>query len=260
MTTRRIALLPLACVALLTGCGLDEVVNSQRHREDFQYSYDFKPGGRLYVENENGQIQITGWDRDSAEVSGTKSAASKEVCDALKIDIVATGESIRVRTVRPSGHWRSVGVKYVIHVPRRTSIEHGETTNGAIRVDGVQGVARLRTTNGSISVLGKLAGLEAATTNGSVESTFESLPSQRVEMKTTNGSVTAKLPEDLAARVEAETTNGSVRSDFDVTSRDAARRKRLFGVIGGGGPILSLKTTNGSVRLIKLARGGTGGV
>ncbi len=192
--------------------------------------------------------------------SGTKSAASKELCDALKIDIIATAESIRVRTIRPSGHRGSAGVKYLIHVPRRISIEHAETTNGSVRVDAVEGTARLRTVNGSISASGKLAGLEAATTNGSVESTFESLPAQRVELTTTNGSVTARMPDSLAARVEAETTNGSVRSDFDVKTREAARRNHLSGVVGSGGPVIRLTTTNGSVRLIKLDRGGTGSV
>ena len=100
MNPRCIALLPLACVALLTGCGLDELVNSQRHRQDFRYSYDFKPGGRLYVENENGQIEITGWDRDSAEVSGTKSAAATLIgCDGLWARAAANGVISRPTTI-----------------------------------------------------------------------------------------------------------------------------------------------------------------
>ena len=60
----------------LAGCDIDDldIGGSERSSQDFHYSYPMQPGGRLSVENFNGSVEISGWDQDTVDISGTKYA------------------------------------------------------------------------------------------------------------------------------------------------------------------------------------------
>ena len=84
-----------ATAALLTGCDLDELGslgNSHAYEKDFHYSYPLKPGGRLALDSFNGSVEITGWDQDKVEIDGVQYASTREMRDAIKIDVTASGE------------------------------------------------------------------------------------------------------------------------------------------------------------------------
>ena len=85
------ALTLFALQLVLVGCDFDGF-DDARLKEDFHYSYNLKPGGRLELENFNGSVEITGWDQDKVEISGTKYAPTKDLLDALKVDIAASTE------------------------------------------------------------------------------------------------------------------------------------------------------------------------
>lgn len=260
-------------LASLTSCDIQDWGGSGRYREEFREVHAFPSGGRLYLENFNGRVEILGWDRESAEITGTKYAASPEARDALRIDVVASGDSIRIRTVRPSDRRGNMGASYVIQVPRRTSLERIQTSNGRVRVSGIEGAARLITSNGAIQVEGLDGGLEAktsngsikatlgrlearmplrlSTSNGSVELTVDELRDNPVDVSTSNGSITVRLPQDIAAELRARTSNGSVNSEFEVATTGSTSRTRLDGAIRGGGPLVDLRTSNGAIRLLK---------
>ena len=48
-----------------------------------------------------------------------KYAGTAELRDAMKIDVATVGDSLHVRTVRPSERRGNMGAKYVIKVPRK---------------------------------------------------------------------------------------------------------------------------------------------
>src|SRR3954453_20012241 len=79
--------------------------DSQRFKEDFHHSYEVKPGARIALENINGSVEIMGWEKNTVDVAGTKYAADESLLKATRIDIVASADSVSVRTVPPSG-WR----------------------------------------------------------------------------------------------------------------------------------------------------------
>ncbi|MGZ8831269.1 MAG: DUF4097 family beta strand repeat-containing protein, partial [Thermoanaerobaculia bacterium] len=74
------------------------------------------------------------------------------------------------------------------------------------------------------------------------------------EFETTNGSISVTVPPTFAATVAADTTNGSIKTDLPVTTRSFSRRE-LRGTLNGGGPPLSLHTTNGSIEIRSNAAG-----
>jgi DUF4097 and DUF4098 domain-containing protein YvlB len=293
----------------LAGCDFEEWGDTGRYKEDFHQSHALKSGGRLYVETLNGSIEVTGWDQETVDISGTKYASTQENLNALKIDIVATGDSVRIRTVRPSERRGNMGAKYFIKVPRKTALERLESSNGAVRVEDIEGPVRLRTSNGGLHVLRVRGDVEATTSNGGVELTevlgrtvvktsnggirasqvkgtfdvqtsnggiraelMDAEPGRPVrlassngsieltmnrlendiEASTSNSSITVRLPAAVAATLKAHTSNSSISSDFEVAARGEVSKTHLEGTIGGGGRMVDLSTSNGSIKLVKM--------
>jgi len=309
MSKAWLAIVLAACLSMLAGCDLEDWGDSSRYKEDFHQSHPLAAGGRLYVETFNGSVEVTGWDQEIADISGTKYASTQEGLDALDVDIVASGDSIRIRTVRPTGHRGSMGAKYILKVPRRTSLERIESSNGGIRVANIDAGARLRTSNGGVNVSGlrgelevrtsnagvdlrdvtgpvvvatsnggiqvneigngleattsnaaihaSLSGVERGkplkltTSNGSVELTLDRLNGNEIKAATSNASITVRLPSDAAAEVKAQTSNASINSEFDVKAKGAAGKNYLAGTINNGGPLITLTSSNGSIKLVK---------
>ena len=126
--------------ALLTVCslsilmiGCDDMMwgdRSDRFTENFSYSYDLKPGGRLSVENMNGSVEITGWDRDTVEITGVKYAATEDLLRSMRIDVQSSADSVRIRTIPPGARRGNLGARYTIKVPRKTELERVVSSNG----------------------------------------------------------------------------------------------------------------------------------
>ena len=218
MRTRILPVLALAGVLVLCGCELEGFLDSDRYREDFLYTHDLKPGGRLSLENFNGSVEILSWEKDSVQISGTKYAATESDLKDLKIETVAEAGAVRIRTIRPSGRYRNMGAKYFIRVPRKVELERIVSSNGSIRVEDTEGNARLETSNGSIR-LRKVAGrLDARTSNGSIEG--DEVASDAA-LRTSNGAV--RLTQARGS-VEAATSNGSIHARFAKVSPQRAFR------------------------------------
>jgi DUF4097 and DUF4098 domain-containing protein YvlB len=264
----RAGVLFLAIAGLfLQGC--DEVLDGawNQVQEDFHYSYPLAAGGKLEVENQNGPIDISGWDQTTVDVSGTKYASTPERLKNLRVDVSPTANAVTIRTFRSDQHWGNGGVRYTIRVPRKTELARIVTSNGAIRIDGIDGAARLRTSNGTIRGTGVTGSLDAETSNGrvevtdlggpvnvrtsngAVELTFDSV--HEVRATTSNGAITLRLPAGSGGAIHAHTSNGSIQSDFDVTAHGVLSKHSLDGTFGSGGASLELSTSNGGIRLLR---------
>lgn len=227
---RRI-LLSLAFAAttlVLAGCEFENFIESDRYKEDFNYSYDLKPGGKVSVESLNGSIEISGWEKNSVQITGTKFAATQELLAALKVDVVAAPDAVRVRVVKPSERRGGMGARFILRVPYNTMLDRIQSSNGSIRVDGVEGEGRLRTSNGSVKVMKSKGPLEVVTSNASIE--LQEFSGSAV-LNTSNGSIKA---DGVRGRFEAETSNSSIEA--------------LLLEIEDGRPIKA-DTSNGSINL-----------
>ena len=221
--------LVVLCAALvLTGCDVNEWGSSERFKADFHYSYDLAPGGRLSIENLNGSIEITGWDRNQVEINGTRYASSESLLQSIKIEIANATDSIHIRTVRPSAVRGNMGAHYVIRVPQKTELERVASSNGSVRIENVEGRGRVNTSNGAIRVGRYRGSLEARTTNGSVDITDTTGP---LVIRTSNGPVKVGM---FRGDIDASTTNG--RIEAHVKGVDSNRPLRF-------------ETSNGSINV-----------
>jgi DUF4097 and DUF4098 domain-containing protein YvlB len=263
--------LPLAVGLLgLVGCDIDDldIGGSERYTQDFHYSYPLQPGGRLSVDNSNGSVEISGWDQDTVDISGSKYARTPELRDALKIEIDHSSDSVRIRTVRPSDRRGNMGAKYIIKVPRRTQLERIVSSNGSIHTLDVEGAAHLKTSNGAVRAENLRGTLDVQTSNGSIEvqnlegSATLHTSNGRVhaedvhgslEADTSNGGINVHLAKPEAGRpVKLETSNGPIELTMDAVNQNEIRASTSNGGItvhlpSGIGANLSAHASNSSI-------------
>ena len=235
--------------------------------ERFDRVYDFQPGTRLVVSNENGSVTVRTWDKTAVHVVAEKRARAgseeraRDVLREVKIDVRADGRTLVVETESPDdgmggffswleGKHADVDVSYEITVPKSLPLKVG-TVNGRIDVAGINGEIDLSTTNGRIDVADAGGSLIAETTNGGIHAVLTQVaPGSKLQLETTNGAIDLAVPSSIRADLRAETTNGSIHSDFPVLTQHGDSNS-LEGSINGGGPELKLETTNGSIRVRK---------
>jgi hypothetical protein len=123
------------------------------------------------------------------------------------------------------------------------------TTNGRVRLLDAPAGGLLETVNGNVYLHGLAGAFEVETTNGLVVAHVMAPRVEAMDLTTINGGITVVLHRDVAAALfDAQTMTGGVRVDWPVDGAEApAGRRRMEGVIGEGGPRLTLRTVNGNI-------------
>ncbi|RPJ78477.1 MAG: hypothetical protein EHM13_14575 [Acidobacteria bacterium] len=252
----RLVLVVLAA-ASLTAC--DVVVSSMnmsgKAQESWSRTYPIAPNGRIELSNTNGLVEVLATNGQQIEVRAERIArantdeAAREVLKELQIKEDVTGDVVRLETVLPKagGMRRGGEVRYYLKVPATVSVKV-HNTNGQVRVDGVTGAVVAETTNGGVRGVNLGGDVEASTTNGGVELEVRDLARNGVKADTTNGGITLFVPENVKAQFRATTRNGGI-SLSGLTVDGENGRNLVEGTINGGGPRISLGTTNGGIRV-----------
>ncbi len=270
---RSLLLVPAAAGLLaLAACDIEDFAATARYDRDFHYSYPLNSNGKVSVETFNGSIEVSGWDQNLIDISGTKYGPTQDIADHIDVAVDHSPDAASVRVSRPAERHGNTGARLLIKIPRTAVIELARTSNGAIRVSDAAGPAHLRTSNGGIRAAGLSGALDAETSNGSITAELERadgpirvetsnggielrLPQRirdSVRAHTSNGGITVRAPEGIDARVSARTSNAHVTSDFDVRMQGEISRNRIDGILGNGGPLLDLSTSNGSIHLARM--------
>jgi hypothetical protein len=125
-------------------------------------------------------------------------------------------------------------------------------------VDGARGRLNVETQDGSVSVRGALSVVKLHTGDGSV--TYRAEPGTSMtapwEITTGDGTVALYLPSDFDADIDAHTGDGRISDDLLVErpveraeNEDRRTRRTLRGKLGAGGPLIRVRTGDGSIRL-----------
>ena len=252
-------------VGLLNAGGLKDY----DQKEEFSKTLPLKDGGIFSLKNVNGFIHIETWNRNEVEIYAEKAVRGRrENLDKITIEIDSGASFVRVDTVFPKISTFRGRVNYEIKVP--AGIELGEirtvngnviitgplgdveaaSTNGNVSVSDISGRMALTTTNGSIKAVDVTGEIRARSTNGSIHLSVGSV-TEGISARTTNGGITLSIEtRSIDADLEARTTNGSIQVDFPITIQAGWNSKRnIEGKIGDGGSLISLKTTNGSIKI-----------
>ena len=186
------------------------------------------PGSKLWVKNRNGDIRVTGWERDEVALTAQIRDSQKR---RVELVLQRKGADLDIEAVFQQPSW-SFGVyisprcEMTLQVPRKV-LGYFRTTNGAVSAENLDGYAHCEATNGSILVSRIRGEVHVDTTNGSIEARDLAA---RIKGSTTNGRI---ILEDIEGGIRMETTNGTIR----------ARN------LDGWGEGIHLESTNGNIEI-----------
>jgi hypothetical protein len=252
----RLALVAAAATSLVA---CDVVVSSMnanaKAQDEWSKTYAIAASGRLELINTNGLIEVLATDGQQIEVRAEKIArgntdqAAKDLLKQVQIKESASADQVRIESVFPSGmgFGGHSEIRYHLKVPAGVSVRL-QNTNGQVRVEGIRGSVHAETTNGGVHGRDLSGTVEASTTNGGVDLELNVLAPGGVVASTTNGGVEITVPENVKAELAASCTHGGV-SVSGLTVDGETTRNRVQGRVNGGGPKISLTTTNGGIRV-----------
>ena len=229
------------------------------NQEVFEKAYSMDGVVKISVENVNGNIAATAWDKPYFKLRAVKTASGGHADETLRlteIRVQKVGDEIKVETVNPKRRrlfgfldFGSSGahVDYELQIPPRTDVRF-ETCNGKLAANGFAGTISGDAVNGSIELAGIAGPTNASTVNGSVRLAFAG-PLHKTRIETVNGSIDVAFDKTSSVRYELETVNGHIEGTFDMPVEGKFGPKEARGSLNGGTEPLHCETVNGTIRL-----------
>jgi hypothetical protein len=218
----------------------------------FVARYPLEPGGSVTIDNIQGDISVTAWDRAEAEVAVIKQALGATADpDDVRIDVAADGHSLALRTLYPRQSEEPVRVTYRLRVPRQVRLERLRTVVGSVRVRDVEGSVDARTLNGSIEGVNLTGGVIARAINGSIAVSLRALPegAPRVQMETVNGHLYLGLPAEANADLQLTTVAGRIEGNYAFRVSEVPGDASWRTTLGQGGTQIRLRTVRGNIQV-----------
>ncbi len=232
--------------------------------DEFTWSAQLEDGQIIEIKGINGAVIAEATDGSEVEVRAVKTSRRSDVSE-VRIVVIEHDAGVTLCAVYPTPRGKpenecgpgSEGrmsvkdndTKVVFHVRVPASVRfHGRTVNGKVEAIALTANMLATTVNGSIEL--ETAGYaEASTVNGSIEAVMGAVSPEGLSFSTVNGSIDLDVPDDLDADVRAEWVNGRIETDLPFSLEGRVSRRSARGSLGAGGPLLELKTVNGSVRI-----------
>lgn len=233
--------------------------------------------GKLLVDMNYGSLTVRGTSVNEVIISYT--VPEKKVKDKSKsessgnglrklsgtsLDLEASEQNNTVEVDSDSWNKR---IDLDIQVPANFDLYLETYNSGNIYVSNITGEVEADSYNGKITLENISGTVVADTYNGAIRVTFDSVtPDKPMAFSTYNGHVDLSFPQNYKASFKMKARNGDIYEGFDMilekaepkteTKRESGTYKVkiddwLRGSINGGGPEISMQTTNGNIYIRK---------
>jgi hypothetical protein len=252
------AALGTVCALLVLALGAHASDHRGALTEEFHQTYALTPDGRIELDNINGAVHISTWDRNEVKVDAVKYADTKERLDEARIEIDNGKDYVSIRTRYRDrdntwnwgSHNNPAGVEYTLTVPRAASLDEIKLINGSLDVAGMSGEVRASCINGRLEAHDLSGRARLSTVNGRLNAHFSELDGHELELNSVNGAVELTIPSDSKAEVEASTVSGGIENDFGLhVNHHRFVGHDLRGELGSGGTHIRLQNVNGRIEI-----------
>ncbi|MDB4923550.1 DUF4097 family beta strand repeat-containing protein [Mucilaginibacter sp.] len=220
--------------------------------------------GKVFTLNVNigrAAINVTGYDGKDVIVG----VETDETKGRERADVTAQEKNNEVTVEAPDGK----AVKLNIKVPQTSGIFKLSSVNGGtIMVSDITGNLELQNRSGGIVAEHISGSVVASTLSGRITVSFKSVDAgAAMAFSTLSGGINISFPASLRANLKIRSDHGKVFSDFELAS-DPAHPQTLkterdgfyhlsiddwiYGRVGGGGPEMLIKNTNGNIYIWKV--------
>lgn len=203
-----------------------------------------RSGWNLFGSNRNVSISFVVYTPENSTVSGQTSGGSVSAQRITKnLSLRTSGGSVRAKDVEGEIDLRTSGGS--VSVENASGRIDGRTSGGSVSARNISGFAELRTSGGSIRLDEIDAKISARTSGGSIRADFLTF-NDDIDLQTSGGNIEINLPEvfDFNIDLKGQRVNTRLRNFSGEFERD-----HVEGRIGNGGPLLTARTSGGSVRL-----------
>ncbi len=211
--------------------------------KEIRKTFEINDNTGLIIDNLNGPVKITGWDKDFVDVLIIKkSSRGSEALD--KVDIVMVQKKDIIIETKHLSKNPKVSVSYELNVPKELLLKSIQSSNGSISIKNTGIVDIVHTSNGSISLEECEGKINADTSNGSI--TAEDIDGS-VFANTSNGRIRLV---NITGFADANTSNGSIQI-YNVVSIGNAKTSNgsIKAQIAGMSNDVDIKSSNGSITL-----------
>jgi DUF4097 and DUF4098 domain-containing protein YvlB len=220
--------------------------------EEFHRTVPLSSDGRVSLENINGNVTVTGWERNEVQIDAVKKANDQQKLTEARIEVDASSDSVRIKTKYPEHRTNNnpATVTYELHVPRLARLDHMDLVNGSLTVSQVSGEINGELVNGKTDIRDLSGRLNISAVNGTITASFRTLDNvKEIRLKSVNGAINLGLPASPNAEVSVSTVNGGISTDYPLQVKGKFMGHHLDGTLGSGGTQIEISNVNGSVRI-----------
>jgi DUF4097 and DUF4098 domain-containing protein YvlB len=210
--------------------------------------------------------------------------AAKDLVLSMCVKSEEVAGTLEIEVEIPRKWNRHGRVALTIRMPRSVRTEIA-SSNGKVNVCGMRADVQARSGNGSVSIMdvigdlnvsaanakvcckhtcGRLAArssngnvelkdhsgaIDATTSNGSIRASLAKMDDEGVKLATSNGRIVLNLPDVIDAEMDVRVDNGIIRNDRENDPGITQTAGRVRGKLGTGGPLIKLRTSNGTVSI-----------
>jgi DUF4097 and DUF4098 domain-containing protein YvlB len=221
-------------------------IEDRELRQNVSIDYDIRvpEGTSLNAQTGSGDQQISGVKGTLRASTGSGNLHADNLAGDPRLN-TGSGD-IKIDTVQGrlyastgSGNIVAKGVSGGMYAKTGSGdIEFDQTGNGNVLAHTGSGNIRLRNVKG---------GLEAHTGSGDITVDGDAISAW--EVQTGSGNVDLRLPQNASFELRAESSSGSIQMGRPITVQGILKRNRVEGKVGNGGPLLTLHTGSGDIRL-----------
>lgn len=258
-----VAVAGLAGILAWPGCIM--VMDPERLTEwepegEFSRTVDFTPGGSIVLENQSGEVLVSGWDQEKVEIQArgrirrtgrpnVRLYGLWNLRPNVKVDRKA--EELRIRTVASEWPAATHEVQYNVKVPASINLKEIRLDRGKIDVADVYGRLGIRAGNVDVSVRNFSGSLDAEVDRGSTDvEVLDIREGDAVSIKIGRGDIILRLEPEVSAEVTARAESGTVVCEFELETGPEGRT--AAGRLGTGGVSIRLETGNGDIKIFKV--------
>lgn len=199
---------------------------------------------RLNSSTGSGNQNIDGIDGPAEASTGSGDIKLADI--GADVDATTGSGSIHVEEAR--GRLRASTGSGDIHATRIGGSINASTGSGNVVLEqSVPGDVEVSTGSGDVTAHGVQGGLRIGTGSGEVSA--DGKPTGSWELETSSGDISVRLPAEGGYDIDARTSSGSIYSEHPLTVQGKFGRREVRGKIRGGGVLVSLSTSSGSIRI-----------
>lgn len=262
------------------------------HADEWHKTYTVSGRATVRVSTNDGAVRVASWEGKQIEARVETIGWKIDQSEVRVVEHQSGNTlelEARVPSERWGAHFGRRSLRIALKIPREAdlNVRSGDgsvevepingtldihTGDGHITVSGAKGEIRLTTGDGRIEASGLDGRLDASSGDGHirVEGSFDLLNLKTNDgaidarvlagsklaagwtVRTGDGSVTLRLPDGLQAELDAHTGDGRISLDIPLLVTGTYGRTELRGKMNGGGPLLTIRTGDGSIHIQRL--------